>query len=207
MLVPDRSCTNRLYEKECNAYSKVIYDNLHHPYNNAACEACGDDDKAGDGIHRCVLRFSTFSNQFVKLFDFKGISLMRPTHACEAFPNKAQSGDHCSVERCQAGFQAHDDMCMSRATAHVCFRHEQNRHNSDFLIANLFQSTIIIHYKSATKRESLFPKWFSQQKSTPCKTYPCCTPVFYLGDCSLIPFNVLFSILTLLLLEKSRQTW
>ena len=155
--LPDRSCNNELYEEECGAYSNVTYDRLRRPYNNGACQACDNDGKANvaQSDHcGCFVALSP-TGGFAKLFDFTGISLT-PAHVCKAYHKKGQSSNPCLEKRCQVGFQVHGDTCISRMTARVCYPPGQNRYNSDFLIANLFRSAIIIHHNAISSKDNLF---------------------------------------------------
>ena len=99
--LPDRSCNDKLYEEDCNAYSSVVYDKFRQPYDNEACKACDSDGRAivsrpGYCEGLCGDTSDTNEEPLVKLFDFTGISLppvyiyarstttrvSLPTHAC-----------------------------------------------------------------------------------------------------------------------------
>ena len=173
--LPDRFCSNLFFEKECSAYSKVLYDDLRQPYNNQVCMECDNDGVANvSRPDHCkltgILRVPVFNVDF---FHFTGMSFL-PVYKCKEYYNKGRSGNPCLVKRCQHGFEIHDDTCMSIITARVCYPPQQNRHNSDFLIANLFRSAIIIHYKATDVKEAMLYKTnpASLEKSKPCTHLP-----------------------------------
>ena len=174
--LPDRSCVIPLHEDECNAYTEVVYDRRRRPYNNKACKSCDSDGKANVARpHHCPCgpRSREPIHTYVKLFDFTTESF-QPAHTCTDYHTEGQSDNPCLAKHCQAGFQLHDDKCMSILTAQLCYPPGQNRYNSDFLIANLFRAAIIIHYKADSVTERLFsnPDHIHVQQGAPCKDLP-----------------------------------
>ena len=168
--LPGRSCKNPLFEEECNAYSKVVYDGLGQPYNNQACMTCDSDGQANvsrANPSKCFIKPRTLLFK-VNFFDFTGINLLP---VCKEYYNKGPSGNPCLVKRCQTGFEIHDDICMSMITTRVCYPRKQNRHNPDFSIANLFRSAIVIHYKATDLKQPLLNK--SKEEDTVENTTPC----------------------------------
>ena len=137
--LPDRKCTNMTYEKECNAYSRVIHDKFRHPYNNEACQACDKDGEADVARPQQCVCDCTMDDlgKFVYLHYVTGVRLPR-VRVCIEYYSKGQSGNSCLVKQCQTGFEVYDNMCMSMATAQACYPPKQNRHKPDFLIADLF---------------------------------------------------------------------
>ena len=173
--LPDRSCDDPFHEKWCNAYSKVVYDKYRQPYNNKACKTCDNDGAANvSRPDHCSCTYyegiGTFG--FEKLLDFTDMSLPS-VHDCSEYYKRGKSGNLCLNKHCQNGFEVHDDICMSMATVEICYPPKQNRHNSAFLIANLFQPALIIHYEAANPNESLFsgPR-FVNLEHRPCTHLP-----------------------------------
>ena len=172
--LPDRSCKISLYKEECNAYSRVTLDRLRRPYNNEACKSCDNDGKANVPKPRhCKCLKPTRPDGVIGLFDFTGISSSH-VYVCTKYYKKGQSDNPCLLKHCQHGFQVHDDICISKITAHNCYPPKQNRHNSDYLISNLFRAALVIHYKASSVNESLFPKHLhiKLEKRKPCTHLP-----------------------------------
>ena len=170
--LPYRSCKKPMYEMECNAYSMVIYDTFHQSYNKEPCKICDSVTVVNLSRHESCNKRRTVLRH-LKIFDFTGKSFTT-VHICKEYLNIGQSGNPCLVKHCQTAFEVHDDMCISVKTAQVCYPSEQNRHHSNFLIANLFRSAMIIHYKASISRESLFsqPVHRKIEKTTPCSHIP-----------------------------------
>ena len=175
--MPDRSCTDDTYHKECNAYANVIFDSTGKPYNNFACRACDDDGFAKayfpnvcnstDNLHWYNPSFG-----FVKLFDFTGISLSMQLESCAHFYNEGYSGNPCLVMHCQDGFSVHGNRCISLVAAQSCYSPRQNRYDHDYLIANLFQSALVLHYKDTPSSVIFFPRQEILENSVPCSYLP-----------------------------------
>ena len=153
--LPIGSCGDDRYEEECNAYSFVVFGNTSdEAYNNEACRACDPDGKA-DMLVPGVRCYMCDSRRHVsQLFKFSDVSLSAKD-ACEDFYEQGQSGDVCLTKHCQAGFEVHDNICMSVDTARTCDPPRQNRQLSDYQIANLFRSALIIHYQCVSPNDTI----------------------------------------------------
>ena len=196
--LPDRSCNDMLYVEDCNAYSRVVYDKYHQPYNNEMCKTCDNDGEASvSRLSHCESMCGLTSDirDLVQLFDFTSKSSL-PIYVCKKYYKKGQSFNPCLLKQCQVAFEAHDDICMSGATAKVCYSPKHNRHKFDYLIANLFRSAIIIQYKAASEKGPLFSER-DHWKSTSCTHLPAMYNSFMLRvwtgsiQCAIVYFDTM----------------
>ena len=136
--------------------------------------ACDNDGKADvSRTDHCKINPIPRNPKFrVNVFDFTGISLL-PVNVCKECYSKGQSANPCLIKR-QAGFEIHEDICMSMIASRSCYPPKQNRHNLDFLIANLFRSAIVIHYKATGLKEPLLDisNHANRETTTPCTHLP-----------------------------------
>ena len=193
--LPDCSCVKSLYEEECTAYSRMTLNQRSRPYNNEACKTCDNNGKAdASKPHHCKCLKAVINRKLIGLFDFRGITLSS-VHIRKEYYRHGQSGNPCLVKHCQVGFQAHDDRCISDMTADMCYPPQQNRHSSDFLIANRFRPALVIHYKYIRFEKSQYSRHLQKQlkETKPCTDLPALYHSMFLHDsANLIQCAVLY---------------
>ena len=165
--LPIRSCTDERYKEECNAYTYVVFgDSSEKAYNNEACRRCDPDGKAVNIFP--ANKFCIRRDVYVATNLFANVDLL-PQDACENFYEQGQSGDLCLTKHCQAGFEVHDNICMSVDTARTCYPPRQNRQLPDYQIANLFRSALVIYYQCVTPKDATdCMKYETMSSDTPC---------------------------------------
>ena len=170
--LPIRSCRDGRFREECNAYSFVVFDDSSNKtYNNEACRSCDPEGKTNTPlpVTQCPTRDAYPAT---RVFDFTRIKLLSK-NICEDFFEQGQSGDLCLMKHCQAGFEVHDNICMSVDTARACYPSRQNRHLPDYQIANLFRSALIIYYHCATPNDIMeCTKYENMSSDTHCAQIP-----------------------------------
>ena len=171
-VLPLRVCSDPIYEMECSAYSNIVFDAYNQSYNNKACLACNKDG-TNHTQSQSNCKLGCRGVPLIKLFDFTGISVPRD-HVCEDYYNRGQSGNPCLIKRCQDDFEVHNNKCLSSAAAQACYPTRQNRFKTNFQIANLFRSTVILYYKPllSVGAMHIFRKLPNLNKSTTCSDLP-----------------------------------
>ena len=129
-LLSEQLCSTDYCKNKCSAYSNASSYSIHQRhFNIGACSKwlC-------DGNQRSPFKpVPTF-------FDFTGPKTP---------PLTIRDYQHSTslVAKCQPGFEIHDNTCMSLATAQACYPPHENRHHTDYRVANLFGTTLIVHFQ------------------------------------------------------------
>ena len=117
----EKLCFGRYFENKCIASLNTS----HIPYHSKACRDC---------LCQRSVYWQHRPNVFV---NFTGKQLT----------NKNIPDTLSMAKTCQDGFSIHDDICMSQATSQACYSPKENRHLTDYHVANLFKSALIIHFQ------------------------------------------------------------